>query len=288
MILLLACLLCACVQQLRCFHLALSIVKSPPPLKEPVLGIVPVTEHISLYYTFRDWENNHRMGSHSLGLTIRLSSKLHALYVAPQVMVICWVSRNQQKLRTSIWKLSEYMATSLSQGQCQSGKRALNPLGKAQGEKSQCISVVLLQASISVEGLYLGADSFWERGKSLWIPAIIRCICGRREVQETPVSPLWSLLCYQILSTNLGACVFYSSVKNIFNFPYNSYLALGLFMLGRKSGMSNEGWPSWKGCKLISKPYPRHMRRTHRYATKITTGTFPTLHMYPRHTVDTD
>ena len=45
------------------------------------------------------------------------------------------------------------MATSLSQGQCQSGKRALDPLGKAQGEKSQCISVVLLQASISVEGL---------------------------------------------------------------------------------------------------------------------------------------
>ena len=59
------------------------------------------------------------------------------------------------------------MATSLSQGQCQSGKWALDPLGKAQGEKSQCISVVLLQASISVEGLYLGADSFWERGKSL-------------------------------------------------------------------------------------------------------------------------
>ena len=57
------------------------------------------------------------------------------------------------------------------------------------------------------------------------------------------------------LENGLKHCVFYSySVKNIFNFPYNSYLALGLFMLGRKLGMSNEGWLKGKGCKLISKP----------------------------------
>ena len=141
---------------------------------------------------------------------------------------------------------------------------------------------------LSWRTLYLGADSFWEWGKSLWIPAIIRCICGRRDVQETPVSPLWSLLCYQILSTNLVACVFYSSVKNIFNFPYNSYLALGLFMLGRKSGMSNEGWSSWKGCKLISKPYPRHMEENPQIRYKNNHRDFSKLHMYPRHTVDTD
>ena len=82
----------------------------------------------------------------------------------------------QQKLRTSIWKLSEYMATLLSQGQCQSGKRALDPLGKAQGEKSQCVSIVLLQASISLEGLCI-----WELIRSgseerVWIPAMVTWI----------------------------------------------------------------------------------------------------------------
>jgi len=29
-----------------------------------------------------------------------------------------------------------------------------------------------------------------------------------------------------------------------------------MILLGRKLGMSNEEWPSQKGCKLISKPYP--------------------------------
>lgn len=29
-------------------------------------------------------------------------------------------------------------------------------------------------------------------------------------------------------------------------------------MLGRELGMSNQVWPSWKGCKLISKPHLTH------------------------------
>ena len=42
-------------------------------------------------------------------------------------------------------------------------------------------------------------------------------------------------------------------------------------LLGRKLGMSNEGWPSQKGCKLISKPHLDTPKRAHRYATKTTT-----------------
>ena len=35
-----------------------------------------------------------------------------------------------------------------------------------------------------------------------------------------------------------------------------------LYLLGRKLGMSNKGWPSWKGCKLISKTQPRHTQES--------------------------
>ena len=33
-------------------------------------------------------------------------------------------------------------------------------------------------------------------------------------------------------------------------------------MLGRKLGMSNKQWPSRKGCKLISKPHPKHTQES--------------------------
>jgi len=47
-------------------------------------------------------------------------------------------------------------------------------------------------------------------------------------------------------------------------------------MLGRELGISYKGWPSLKGCKLISKSHPDMPRKAHRYATKVTTETFPT------------
>ena len=58
-------------------------------------------------------------------------------------------------------------------------------------------------------------------------------------------------------------------------------------LLGRKLGLSNEGWPSQKGCKLISKPYLDTPKRAHRCATKVT-ALFQHLHRGPRHTVDTN
>ena len=49
-----------------------------------------------------------------------------------------------------------------------------------------------------------------------------------------------------------------------------------LFLLDRKLGMSNEGWPNWKGCKLTSKPHPRHTQEISQIGYKITTEAFPT------------
>ena len=67
-------------------------------------------------------------------------------------------------------------------------------------------------------------------------------------------------------------------------------------LLGRKLSMSNKGWPSQKGCQLISKP-PSHPTGTHlsvdqessHICYKITTETFPTLSHVPwgRGIVDT-
>lgn len=51
---------------------------------------------------------------------------------------------------------------------------------------------------------------------------------------------------------------------------------LFILLLGRKLGMSKEGWPSQKGCKLISKPHPRHPQESSQIPTKITAETFPT------------
>ena len=49
-----------------------------------------------------------------------------------------------------------------------------------------------------------------------------------------------------------------------------------LLLLDRKLGMSNEGWPIWKGCKLISKPHPRHTQEISQMGYKITAEAFST------------
>ena len=48
-----------------------------------------------------------------------------------------------------------------------------------------------------------------------------------------------------------------------------------MILLGRKLGMSNEEWPSQKGCKLISKCYPSAAGKLI-IMLQQTTETFPT------------
>ena len=59
-------------------------------------------------------------------------------------------------------------------------------------------------------------------------------------------------------------------------------------LLHMKLSMNNKGWPICKGCQLISKSLPRHPRRAHIYATKLTTEAFQLLNMHPRHRLNTN
>ena len=88
--------------------------------------------------------------------------------------------------------------------------------------------------------------------------------------------------------TTLEATYNFSFVSNgPLNSKQDFLVLLRNTLLGRRLGMSNEGWPSQKGCKLISKPHLDTPKRAHRCATKVT-ALFQHLHRGPRHTVDTN
>ena len=140
----------------RCFHLALSIIKALPPLKEPILGILPVTKHLSIY-TIQSRTGEITIGWVHILLGLLLDSAQNCM--SPTLLSGSWwhvefpgISKISELVSE---KFPEDLAISLSQGHCQSGKRALAPPGKAQGEKSQYVPVVMLPASLSIEGLYI-------------------------------------------------------------------------------------------------------------------------------------
>ena len=54
-----------------------------------------------------------------------------------------------------------------------------------------------------------------------------------------------------------------------------------IVLVGRKLGMSNEGWPSQKGCKLICKLHPRHAQESSQICYKNNRKDFCNSGTYP-------
>ena len=62
---------------------------------------------------------------------------------------------------------------------------------------------------------------------------------------------------FLILKQNIGLMM-----KILHNLAWSRYSVYVMNLLSRKLGMSNQPWPGRKGCKLISKPHPRHTQKS--------------------------
>ena len=78
-----------------------------------------------------------------------------------------------------------------------------------------------------------GFQGLWQMIKERWFILIVNLFVGPSEV------PLLWVNCFS------GWLLIFSTL-----------------LLGRKLGMSNQRWPSQKGCKLFSKPHPGHTQRS--------------------------